>query len=253
MPPKRPQRKAAIEAKARFGSEKNRSARRGAGQGSPADGGTEESPPGPTYDDDGQRNPNKAVKDDMNREEPPVEAEAGAEVKPDRQNEGEASTAPVPEKVRPLYEGRSCGAACARAPWPRLALPHSNPALASPQLRPARRPPTPSCRAGLHRWLARVLCRAQARQGRLRAGVRGPARCDCQGHRIQRRAARKLRTLRRLITFCIYTLLRARGRVRLAQLRAGDATCHLAAQWPGSPGTARHHTLAIRRAGGAQI
>ena len=144
MPPKRPQRKAAIEAKARFGSEKNRSARRGAGQGSPADAGTEDSPPGPSFDDDGQPNAEKEPQDDMNREEAPVEAEAGAEVKPDRQNEGEASTAPVPEKVRYTIEQTDvyAGAAARRGRAVRFWASGTLPLACV--LRPFRRPDAPS-------------------------------------------------------------------------------------------------------------
>jgi hypothetical protein len=101
MPPKRPQRKAAVEAKARFGSDRNRSTRRGTGaEGSPQDGGN------PSASDKDPANAPKPEPSldkipDMNAEDVVVEAEGGKEeVKAERQNEGEASTAPVPEKVR---------------------------------------------------------------------------------------------------------------------------------------------------------
>jgi hypothetical protein len=100
MPPKRPQRKAAVEAKARFGSERNRSARRGAGaEGSPQDGGH---PFASGKEADNPQKPQASLDKvpDMNAEDAVVEAEGGKdEVKQERQNEGEASTAPVPEKV----------------------------------------------------------------------------------------------------------------------------------------------------------
>jgi hypothetical protein len=95
MPPRRPRRKAAIEAKARFGGDKNRSARRPGKQSAPQEGGAGSDKP-----------KEEPVEEQVEEEEPEMKAEEGGTepaggkaVNGERQNEGEASTAPVPEKV----------------------------------------------------------------------------------------------------------------------------------------------------------
>jgi hypothetical protein len=93
MPPKRPVRKAAVEAKAKFGAERNRTTRRGAAAASPegiASGKDEEDP---------EELPDKNVQEDMKPDEAVVDPADAKDAKGERQNEGEASTAPVPEKV----------------------------------------------------------------------------------------------------------------------------------------------------------
>ena len=95
MPPKRPVRKAAIEAKARFGSERNRPSRRAAGGVSPPEGGF------PSEKEEGEPEELNGSQDlpEMKGDDAVVDPDEGKEVKGERQNEGEASTAPVPEKV----------------------------------------------------------------------------------------------------------------------------------------------------------
>lgn len=94
MPPKRPVRKAAIEAKARFGGERNRSTRRG-GAAAPLEGGAGSG----KEEDDPVELEGKHQEREMKPEEAVVDPDEAKEVKGERQNEGEASTAPVPEKV----------------------------------------------------------------------------------------------------------------------------------------------------------
>lgn len=106
MPPRRPRRKAAIEATARFGAEaQNRTrryqARRQNQEHTPSvdvlsDKGPEEDREGAPAQEAEEEEEDLEMKDEeghsQGKEEPAGE----------RQNEGEASTAPVPEKVRIL-------------------------------------------------------------------------------------------------------------------------------------------------------
>lgn len=95
MPPKRPKRKAAIEATARFGADRNRSTRRGAQRVTP--------PVDATPSDKPEDAPEQHFEEGnlgMKAEEGHTEPEDGKAANEERPNEGEASTAPVPEKVR---------------------------------------------------------------------------------------------------------------------------------------------------------
>lgn len=93
MPPKRPKRKAAIEATARFGAG-NRTTRRGAQRVTP--------PVEPIPSEKLQELPENNFEEEnprMKAEEGHTEPEDGKAANEERPNEGEASTAPVPEKV----------------------------------------------------------------------------------------------------------------------------------------------------------
>lgn len=94
MPPKRPKRKAAIEATARFGADRNRNTRRGAQRVTP--------PADATPSDKLEDAPEEKFEEGkvrMKAEEGHTEPEDGKAANEERPNEGEASTAPVPEKV----------------------------------------------------------------------------------------------------------------------------------------------------------
>lgn len=94
MPPKRPKRKAAIEATARFGADRNRNTRRGAQRTTPpVDAIPSEKP------DDAPAANFEEGDLGMKAEEGHTEPEDGKAANEERPNEGEASTAPVPEKV----------------------------------------------------------------------------------------------------------------------------------------------------------
>lgn len=94
MPPKRPKRKAAIEATARFGADRNRNTRRGAQRATPPADAT----PSDKLEDAPEENFEEG-KARMKAEEGHTEPEDGKAANEERPNEGEASTAPVPEKV----------------------------------------------------------------------------------------------------------------------------------------------------------
>ena len=94
MPPKRPKRKAAIEATARFGADRNRNTRRGAPRATPPADAT----PSDKLEDAPEENFEEG-KAHMKAEEGHTEPEDGKAANEERPNEGEASTAPVPEKV----------------------------------------------------------------------------------------------------------------------------------------------------------
>jgi hypothetical protein len=100
MPPRRSRRKAAIEATARFGGQQNRRPRR---QSVPVE--PTRTPSVDVVSDKGEEEPGPEEKEeeeeDLDMKEEDGHSE-GCEAKAanERQNEGEASTAPVPEKVQ---------------------------------------------------------------------------------------------------------------------------------------------------------
>jgi hypothetical protein len=100
MPPRRPRRKAAIEATARFGAEARGNRRYQARRQN-----QEHTPSVDVVSDKPEEEPAEEHEEEEEEEDPQMKDEEGhsqgkEEPAGERQNEGEASTAPVPEKVR---------------------------------------------------------------------------------------------------------------------------------------------------------
>jgi hypothetical protein len=99
MPPRRPRRKAAIEATARFGAEARGSRRYQARRQN-----QEHTPSVDVVSDKAEEEPAEEQKEEEEEEDLEMKEDEGhsqgkEEPAAERQNEGEASTAPVPEKV----------------------------------------------------------------------------------------------------------------------------------------------------------
>lgn len=104
MPPRRPRRKAAIEATARFGAEargnrRYQARRQNQDQTPSVDVVSENADEEPAEENEEPEEEEAGSEEDLDMKEEEGHSQGKEEPAGERQNEGEASTAPVPEKV----------------------------------------------------------------------------------------------------------------------------------------------------------